>query len=399
MTDRPHDPIETSGPVPQTDRDRHPALDALFAVPDAYAAGDGVDELFVAAMREAIAWHVAASPAYRRLIDHEGFRLETLGQIGDLHRVPHIFVNVFKTREILSIDREHIALHLTSSGTTGQKSQVFFDAPSRDRGLSTVERAYTAMGVSSSGPAVRYLLLAHDPAEALRVGTAFTDTHLTRFAPALEKVYALRWDDARREFTFREDEAIALLKRFADAGDPVRIIGFPAFLLRLARRLQEEGGHPLPLPVGSWVLTGGGWKTSETDRIDPDRFRQEIGTWFGIDPACMRDGYGMVEHGIPYLECEHHRFHVPVWSRALVREVGSLRPLPPGQVGFLELLTPFNRAMPTHALLTGDLARLELECRCGRPGFTIHLMGRAGTRKNRGCALTAAALLPATSRG
>ncbi|MEB3186610.1 MAG: acyl-protein synthetase [bacterium] len=373
--------------------DHHPALEALFSTPDPYAAGPEVDELFVVAMREAVAWHLHASPAYANLCRTDGFDLDSLRGVVDLARVPHVFVNVFKTRELLSIPSDRVALHLTSSGTTGQKSQVFFDAASRDRGLATVDRAYAAMGITSEAPGVRYLLLAHDPAEALRVGTAFTDTHLTRFAPALEKVYALRWSATRGEFVFREDEAIATLERYATSGDPVRIIGFPAFLHRLAVNRLREGLPSLALPASSWVLTGGGWKTSESERIDPETFRSEVHAAFGIDPACMRDGYGMVEHGIPYLECEAHRFHVPVWARALVRDVTTLASVPEGEVGFLELLTPFNRAMPTLALLTSDLARLERDCPCGRPTVTIRLSGRAGTRKNRGCALSAAAML------
>jgi hypothetical protein len=34
------------------------------------------------------------------------------------------------------------------------------------------------------------------------------------------------------------------------------------------------------------------------------------------------------------------------------------------------------------------------DCPCGRTTATIEIVGRAGTRKNKGCAITAAQLLP-----
>ena len=115
---------------------------------------------------------------------------------------------------------------------------------------------------------------------------------------------------------------------------------------------------------------------------------------FGIPVNRMRDGFGMAEHSAPYFQCRAHRFHVPVFNRVLIRNPESMACLPPGQVGLLELITPFNTMMPTTALLTTDLAQIDAEpCECGQNSPTFTIIGRAGQSKHKGCALTAEELL------
>lgn len=370
-----------------------PALDQLMALQDMYGAGPEHDAAFLGAMQEAVAWHLEHCAPYRELARRDGFTLSDLENLEDLVKVPHVFINVFKQYEILSIPRKAIALHLTSSGTTGQKSQVFFDQRSMARGLDMVNRGYEAMGMVRQDLPTNYLVFAYDPEEAKNVGTAFTDSNLTKLAPKHHSYHALRWDEALQTFTFRIDEAIATLQAYAEEGKPVRFIGFPAFLHRLISVMRDRNLQKLKLGPDSYVLTGGGWKTSESEKIEPEQFIAEVEEYLGLPGSNIRDGYGMVEHGVPYLQCEHHRFHVPTFSRACIREVSTLEVLPPGEVGFLHLMTPFNLAMPTHSLLASDLATMDLNCHCGRPTPTIEIKGRAGTRKNKGCAISASQLL------
>lgn len=369
-----------------------PALDRYMALPGIYQSSSEQDAAFVAAMQEALAWHLSRNVAYRNLCRQAGFGPANLRTIQDVPRVPHVFVNVFKEHELLSIDRSQVALNLTSSGTTGQKSQIFFDAGSLARGLAMVDRAHEEMGLSRLDLPTNYVIFAYDPDEAKNVGTAYTDSNITKFAPKKRSYHALRWDEAAGSFTFREAETLAVIQSYAEEGLPVRFLGFPAFLYRLMKRLRAEGKR-YDLGADSYVMTGGGWKKSEAEAIAFEEFLAEVESVLGIPAANVRDGYGMVEHGVPYLQCEHHRFHVPTFARAYAREVGTLEVLPFGETGFLHLVTPYNLAMPALSLLTSDLATLEANCPCGRGTPTISLQGRAGTRKNKGCAISAAQLL------
>lgn len=370
-----------------------PALDALFAAPDVYETDPAKDAGFVAAMRAAVAWHRGASPFYAALCQRHGFTEDDLQGPADLHRVPWIFVNVLKRHELLSVPRDQVVLNLTSSGTTGQKSQIFFDQGSLDRGLATVDACFGANGIVDRELEVNYLIFAHDPAHAASRGTTYTDHYLTGFTAARERWYALKWDEASGDWVFRVEDANAKLEAFAASGLPLRVIGFPAFLHRLIGWRTERGLPPIAFPDGSWVLTGGGWKKNEDEAIAKPAFRAEVDAMLGIPAERQRDGYGLVEHGIPYLECSHHRFHVPHYARAVARDVATLAPLRDGEPGFLNLMTPYLLSMPAISLLTSDLAAVSSNCPCGRTTATIALMGRLGTTKNKGCAIAAAQLL------
>jgi hypothetical protein len=159
------------------------------------------------------------------------------------------------------------------------------------------------------------------------------------------------------------------------------------------RYRREQMLPDLNFGARSFVLTGGGWKKNENEAIPKLEFIREVSLALGIPEENFRDGYGLVEHGVPYLECAKHRFHVPHFARAIARDPGTLAPLKSGEAGFLNLITPYMLSMPSISLLTSDLAAVHDSCPCGSNTATIDLLGRLGTRKNKGCAITAAQLL------
>ncbi len=369
------------------------ALERLMAAPDVYHLDAEKDALFVEAMRAAVAHHRANSAAFAALCEQTGFCEDTLAGVNDLSRVPHLFVNALKKHELLSMDRVFVALHLTSSGTTGQKSQIFFDEGSLQRGLAMVEACFAANGLVDRASVANYLIFAHDPRHAGARGTTYTDHHLTGFTAKGTLHYALQWSAVVQDWHFDLEGTDAVLEQFARSGLPLRIIGFPAFLHRLLAHRAQQGRPPLAFASPSYVLTGGGWKTHLEAAIPREAFIREVTEHLGIPHENQRDGYGLVEHGVPYLECSQHRFHVPHFARAITRDIETLEPLPDGQRGFLNLLTPYLLSMPAISLLTSDLAVTGHDCPCGRNTATVSILGRAGTRKNKGCAITAAQLL------
>ncbi|MBU6428313.1 MAG: acyl-protein synthase, partial [Cyanobacteria bacterium REEB65] len=178
------------------------AVDRLLALEDVYEASGRAEMLFGAAMREAVNWHYEQSDVYRGLCQLAGF---DPANWRDLAEIPTVFVNAFKQHELLSIPRDQVALTLTSSGTSGQRSQICFDRLSLDRALGMVERIFAALGMVDKSEAVNYLLFAYDPNEAKNVGTAFTDSNLTHLTAQRAVYHALRWDAAKGDFVFRVD--------------------------------------------------------------------------------------------------------------------------------------------------------------------------------------------------
>ena len=116
----------------------------------------------------------------------------------------------------------------------------------------------------------------------------------------------------------------------------------------------------------------------------------------GIPQEHCIDFFGAVEHPILYCDCPNHHFHIPVYSRVIIRDVKTLEPVGYGRPGILNLLTPLMRSMPLHSIMTDDLAILHQgeECGCGNPAPYFELLGRAGLYDVKTCAAGAAQFLP-----
>ncbi|MFF7241850.1 acyl-protein synthase [Streptomyces collinus] len=363
----------------------------LCDLAEPYAHGGAADELFAAAMAETNAWHAGRSSFFAALLDDPA---ETPAPtVGDGVRTPLVPAAFFKRHEVLSVPREDVLLHLTSSGTTGQKSQMFFDEWTIRSAQRMVARIFDHYGWITPDQPVNYLLYSYEPAPALKLGTSFTDNYLCDFAPARHTTHALRHTGTGHEFDV--NGCIAALHRYAEDDVPVRILGFPAFLYFTLERMRAMGLPPMRLPEGSLVVLGGGWKGQADRQIAKDAFYAEVSERLGIPGDRIRDTFGSVEHCVPYVECAEHRLHVPVWSRAAVRDTGTLRPLPYGERGFLHLVSPYITSVPAHSVVMGDLASLhpgeECPCPSSTDWFTVH--GRAGVSRNRSCAVAAAELM------
>ncbi|MEV0180246.1 acyl-protein synthase [Streptomyces sp. NPDC050625] len=382
-------PVEVPDPTPLGQVQR------LCDLTEPYAAGAHADELFAAAMAESNAWHAERSPFFAALLqDPPETPAPTVG-LGV--RTPLVPAAFFKRHEVLSVPRDEVFLHLTSSGTTGQKSQMFFDRWTIRSAQRMVARIFDHYGWITPDRPVNYLLYSYEPAPSLKLGTSFTDNYLCDFAPARHTAHALRHTGSGHEFDVHG--CVAALQRYAEDDIPVRILGFPAFLHFTLERMRAMGLPPLRLPEGSLVVLGGGWKGHADRRIGKDDFRAEVTERLGIPGARIRDTFGSVEHCVPYVECAHHRLHIPVWSRAAVRDPATLRPLPYGERGFLHLVSPYITSVPAHSVVMGDVASLhpgeECPCPLSTDWFTVH--GRAGVSRNRSCAVAAAELMKGLS--
>lgn len=114
---------------------------------------------------------------------------------------------------------------------------------------------------------------------------------------------------------------------------------------------------------------------------------------FGIGAGCLRDIYGFVEHGVPYITCSRGHFHVPIYARAFARRPGTLECLAYGEKGLLHVVSPYNLAQPALSVLSTDYVKIHRGCGCGIETDYLELLGRAGVKKHQGCAITATELL------
>ncbi len=376
------------------------AVRTLCLRSDPYSDFSNTDGEFVSAMQEITAWHGKRNPFYAEWMRRSGFSPVELRTAADCAKVPWVMASFFKAHETLSIPQEKVSLTLTSSGTTGQKSQVLFDPWSIGAPQGMLDRIFQRNGWVTPNTPTNYLLYTYESAPDSKLGTSFTDNYLCRYAPIRSVFTALRRNGTGgHDFDFFG--CVEKLRQFSDEGVPVRIFGFPAFLHFTVKKMADLGIPPLKLHPDSLVFLGGGWKGHAGKAITKRDLYAQVSSQLGIPDARLRDGFGSVEHCIPYVECRNHEFHIPVYSRVFARDVKSLAVLSRGERGFLHFVSPYITSMPAHSVLMGDLASVhdagECGCDVSTPFFRIH--GRAGTSKNKSCAIAAAELLGRESTG
>lgn len=367
-------------------RQNRGATDRLIGGRRALSLGAREEKSFLRAMKEAFAHHFLNCPEYQQRCLEEGFVPHDLRRPDQVFSIPYFFVTVLKYHRFVSVPEERIRLTLTSSGTQGQKSAIYLDGPTLKRIHKIVRHIYAEFGMVSRRR-TNYICFTYDPEIADDLGTAFSDRLLTGLTGIKEVFYTIQWNG--RDW-FMDVEGVArALERFQKSGRPLRILGFPAHTWEVLEQIVGERGANFEFGPHSYVITGGGWKNKAGQEIPKAEFRRQVGEWLGIPAHHVRDLYGMVEHGVPYCECEHGRMHVSRYSRVAARDPETLELLAPGRTGILHFLTPYLNSFPAISLLTTDVGHLEEECPCGRNSPVVVLEGRGGTKKHKGCAIAA----------
>lgn len=367
----------------------------LYHYPDIYDHKN-TDRMFLLAVRQNLTYHRRNNEEYRKILDRAGFLISSLRTMDDLHRIPVIPTMFFKSHDLWSMDPDRLPVHATSSGTSGSKSHMGFDGKSLWYALQMTLKTARRHGLLSPAP-TNYVILGYEPHEGNDTVISKTQKASSYMAPALHRTYGFRYKALTPDTgEYRPDfqGVTAALKEYAGQPFPVRIIGFPFFLYFLLRRLEKRG-IAFRLPPGSMVLLGGGWKQFYKEKAEKEELYGLIRRVLGIPEERCREFFGAVEHPAMYCDCPEHHFHVPIYSRVLIRDVETLEPVGFDRPGILNLITPLTESMPLTSVMTDDLAVLHRggECGCGIQTPYFEILGRAGLEEIRTCAAGAGELL------
>jgi phenylacetate-coenzyme A ligase PaaK-like adenylate-forming protein len=373
--------------------ERWDSLLKLFNNPSVYKEDGQTCELFVQALKDMIRWHIRKNPVYAQYLEYFNFKIDDIKTIDDSHKLPFYHANYFKTHSIPSIPVEEAYRHLTSSGTAGQKSQTYFDEFSYHLMEFMLDRCMDSMGAVSDKP-TNYVVYSYEPFPGFKTGTANSSVLLTKYAPAKKIVFSMPYDGKEgHDIDIRG--CIRALQEYEKEGLPVRVVGFPSFFYFTIQKMKDLGIPPLKLNPESRTSFGGGWKSAADKQIPKYELYALIEEYLGIPRENCRDSFGSVEHFVPYIECKNHNFHLPVWSKLFIRDVKTLEPLPYSQQGFINFVSPYVSCFPGNSVMLGDLGIMHegKTCGCGINTDYFEIIGRAGTSKNKSCAISAAELL------
>jgi len=351
-------------------------------------------EGFTLAMKYIIKYQHKKSEFLKRYYKMLGFNPNSINKYSDLEKIPFVFVNNFKERNLTTLKPWEIVLELKSSQTSGKSSKISLDLPSLIRVRRMSFKIFNALRCVDLNNIYHYICFTYDPLVANDVGTAWTDKLLTSFTKSGGSIYyAFKWNESKGEFYFDIEGCINTLKEYEEKKVPVRLIGFPAFALKTTEEYKKKfGRYPVLNPL-SFVITGGGWKTLENEAIDKKIYRRILADNLSIPVENVRDLYGMVEHGVAYVDCELGNFHIPIYGKVIARDPLSFKNLGYNKKGLLQFITPYLSSYPSFSLLSSDWGIIREGCKCKIKGPVLEIIGRAGIRKLKGCAITASQML------
>ncbi|WP_346888882.1 acyl-protein synthetase LuxE [Clostridium sp. UBA1056] len=365
-------------------------MDKLCNYKNAFDFSKDTEKLFLNAITEDYNFQLENQPYINHLCKKRGFYLSDISTVEDVFKIPSLFVGTMKINSFCNFMEEDIKLTLTSSGTNGQKTQLFLDKTSLDRLDALSKNTFESIGFNSKIP-VHYFLFSYDIKNAENVGTSWSDEQILSLAPALSINWMIEWDNEKNEFYFDSEKWADIFVKLSSEA-PVRLLGFPSFMYKMIEDIKVKY-KKITVHEDSFIIAGGGWKNHLGKSMTLKEFMNYVESNIGLKHENIRDTYGMAEHGVPYCSCSKGHLHAPIYSRIAAVDPISLKKKDYGEEGLLQLITPYNAAQPSLSILSTDLAIIEKDCPCGLKGDYISHIRRGGISKHKGCAIAAQEIL------
>lgn len=341
--------------------------------------------LFLRALQESLSHHYTNCPFFKKFCDHK--RVKPPFERLSLEEVPYIPSQVFKRINLVSSYAENDLKTIHSSATTSNRpSTVVLDAVTRSRQMKSL------MGVLSHylGTHRRpFLIMDLDP--AISQGTQLLSARnaaIRGFLMAASQAYYCMKNEKEDQLSIDFDQIERVLLEIRNATNPPVLMGYTYVLYEyVAKRLLNKS-KTYQLPKGTQVLHIGGWKKLKDKAVSKEKFNQTMAHVFGVEEDAILDAYGFTEQlGIVYIDKGGAHKRCPAMAEIVVRDTQTLQPLPDGEVGFVEFITPLPYSYPGVAVLLEDLGRVvsrEPSWR-GEHGTTFEILGRSQTQEVRGC--------------
>jgi phenylacetate-coenzyme A ligase PaaK-like adenylate-forming protein len=118
------------------------------------------------------------------------------------------------------------------------------------------------------------------------------------------------------------------------------------------------------------------------------QFNANVRLVFNLPRLPVRDVYGFTEQlGIVYPDDGEGVRLTPTYSEVLVRDPFTFKPVPDGQPGLLQFISPLPHSYPGIAVLLDDIGRIVSRDshEGGRCGTRFEVLGRAKGAEIRGC--------------
>lgn len=353
-------------------------IEILLAA-DPFLPDEKKNPLFLDAMRLAVSFHREHSDFYRAFLDANGF----LGDLGVLEALPPLPIGIFKKRVLASVPENEIVKITHSSATSsGTPSTIVIDDVTRMRQRRALARILSVILGRERKP---FVIL--DSRQTLGVAGGELSSRATTIRGLLS--FSSQFFFALDDNLDIDETALGDARERIGSGAAV-IFGVTAVFYEVLKKYRDSASAKkmwgnLNQP---YLLMSGGWKKLAGLNVDQDEFKRDLADFFGTPRARVIDFYGMIEQpGVIYPECAFGFKHIPSYGEIVIRDLKTMRALPAGQDGMLEVMSPLPHSYPGIALLTDDIGRMagRSGCACGLPGAFFIFVQRAAQAEAKGC--------------
>jgi len=400
------------------------------------------EKLRFKALKYSFSHHYSNNTFYNKLCKEKGIKPEDIKKLEDLVKIPLVpdkffkdypedgrlfaiwLSNIYtgklpdiyirkkrpKTEEVID-DFNTSGLTVTlSSGTSGRHTFIPRDSDTIRRGSYSIAKniiamiypfwqhdmvmykqtdpAGTNLWVGKSGTVLVHLVKETVVGTRIKITPKMVRLSMGGAKNPIERIEAIIIKSvAKRHREKMIEDFLSLVQKVEKDGRKIALVVQPSFMYMIMRVMGEKG-ISFDLSENGAVITGGGWKISEKDRIPHQRFRDKVKEYFGIPGERILDVYGMVECNAFMLQCpEGHYLHIPYTQMYPMVLDENLEPKGYGEVGRFAFLEATASSYPSF-IISGDEVKLLEHCPvCDRPGPVLEPeIKRARGEEIRGCA-------------
>lgn len=361
-------------------------IDKLMALNPFSTPQEEKAAFFLPSVIAAMTSHYERCEMYRRWCDRRGWdpRKSEVTSVGEL---PFLPVNIFKRLELNALENNEALKVLRSSATSSQiPSSVALDKITRDRQMKVLAASLREVLGPSRRP---FIVFDVQPNMSQRnsVELSARVAGIRGYLMAASKTYYVMNDESGT-LSLDIDRLKHALAEVKSSGSELCMIAYTYVLYQHVVKDLLSKDIRFELPDSTKIIHFGGWKKLEAERVSKKVLLGDTASVFGMDARNVFDIYGFTEQlGVIYPDDSDGIKRAPVYSEVVVRDPVSLQPVPDGETGLLEFITPIPNSYPGAVVLTDDIGRIVNRSagNSGWSGTGFEILGRANNAEVRGC--------------
>lgn len=332
-------------------------------------------DLFFRTIISQLNFHKKNCAPYSNFLNNLKLNLNILKKIED---IPYLHVNVFKEKDLYSVEKNKIYKVLNSSGTTNQKvSKIYLDSENAKNQVVALKKI-----VSSIIGLNRLPMLIFEKTPSL--------INKQRFGAKIAAILGFSIFGKNYTYAINSKNEIDyktlnnFLEKFGDK--KFLIFGFTNSIYEyLIKKIDDK--KLIKLFENSILFHGGGWKKLEKHKIKNEDFKKKLND--RLKMSKIFNYYGLVEQtGSIFIECDKcDCFHTNIFNDIVIRDKNLNPIVQNNKIGMIQVLSILPSSYPGNSILLEDEGYMlsKKNKNCKNTGKSFRIKGRIPKAEIRGC--------------